>query len=118
MRGRRFTREQLLTGVTWHGGDRTPPSRRDDPNRGHERLCRLIDCLMRQKGLVERLKSEGVDIEALLRCVRTFCAKRPPEGTRKPISLEARLALVVRDPQMRRRVVQVLRESDDSGCSD
>ncbi len=118
MRGRRFTREQLLTGVVWHGGDQPPPSRYDDPNRGHDRLCRFIDCLMKQKGLVESLKRKGVDIEALLRCVRTFCAKRSPEGPSKPKSLEKRLAAVVRDPKMLQRVVQVMRESDDGGCSD
>ena len=118
MRGRPFTREQLLTGVVWHGGDQPPPSRHDDPNRGHDRLCRFIDCLMKHKGLVESLKRKGVDIEALLRCVRTFCAKRSPEEPSKPKSLEKRLAAVVRDPKMLQRVVQVLRESDDGGCSD
>ena len=118
MRARPFTREQLLTGVVWHGGDQPPPSRHDDPNRGHDRLCRFIECLTNQKGLLECLKRKDVDIEELLRCVRTFCAKRPPEGTGKPNSLEARLALVVRDPQILQSVVQIMRDSDDSGCSD
>ena len=118
MRGRPFTREQLLTGAVWHGGDEPPPSRQNDPNRGHDRLCRFIACLLKQKELVERLERKGVDIKALLRCVREFCAKRTPEGTRRPNSIEARLAQVVLDPRMLQLVVQVLRDSEDDCCSD
>ena len=118
MRGRPFTREQLLTGTVWHGGDEPPPSRQNDPNRGHDRLCRFIACLLKQKELVERLERKGVDIEVLLRCVREFCVKRPPEGTRRPSVFEARLAQVVPDPRILQRVIQVLRDSEDDCCFD
>jgi hypothetical protein len=45
LRGRAFTREQLLTGAVWKGGDAPPPTSKDDPGEAKEDLCRLLRCV-------------------------------------------------------------------------
>ena len=78
MRGRLFTREQLLTGAVWKGGDNPPPTGKDDPTPDHERLCRLLACLLGRvitPELQNRLKAEGLDLDALRRCLRAWCLK-------------------------------------------
>ncbi len=72
-RGRPFTREQLRTVSVWAGGDRPPPP----PGRGggdQDRLCRLLACLLEQKGIWEQLERAGVDVRALRRCVKETCS--------------------------------------------
>lgn len=49
LRGRDFTREQLVTGAVWKGGDNPPPTGQDDPSGEKERLCRLLSCLLHGK---------------------------------------------------------------------
>ncbi len=75
-RGLPFTREQLVTGVTWVGGDRPwEPPRDGRPE--EDGLERLLKCLctgkMLSPELMERLEKSGLNIRALLECV---CARR------------------------------------------
>lgn len=72
-RGRPFTREQTRTAPVWRGGDRPFPSDRTDPNRPPDGLCRVLACILRQKGLVATLERAGVDVRALRRCLREVC---------------------------------------------
>jgi hypothetical protein len=72
-RGRPFTREQIRTAAVWRGGDWPFPSTATDPNRRPDRLCRVLSCLLRQKGLVEGLERAGVDVRELRRCLGELC---------------------------------------------
>ncbi|MBL4730223.1 MAG: S8 family serine peptidase [Sulfurimonas sp.] len=74
-RQNRYTREQVLTGTIYRGGDKTPPSSKDTPhNSTEENFCKLISCLDKNmnKKLHERLKSYGINLEGLKKC---FCKK-------------------------------------------
>jgi hypothetical protein len=79
LRGRPFTREHLATAAVWRGGDNPyqPPSTGDS-----DRWCRILSCLLGEKALVERLKRDGVDIDALRKCIQVACAPRLPSLTR------------------------------------
>jgi murein tripeptide amidase MpaA len=77
-RGRDFTREQLLTGVAWKGGDAPLP--KPDPG---DQLCKLLECLLGHgvisHELEERLARAGLHLPALRKCIAGACAdKKPP----------------------------------------
>ncbi|MEO8596722.1 MAG: S8 family serine peptidase [Candidatus Solibacter sp.] len=82
MRGRKFTREQLLTGAVWKGGDNPPPTTTGDPQHGKDDLCKALSCLLGEKvfepRFVARLKELGIDMEALRRCFGTWCRPQRP----------------------------------------
>ena len=76
-----FQREQLLTAAVWRGGDSVT-----DPGGGSvgwlqewdQRLCRLLKCILGEGGVItaeaeRRLRSEGVDIAALRKCLEVYC---------------------------------------------
>jgi hypothetical protein len=99
LRGRRFTREQTLTGAVWKGGDDRPPSSKDEPG-AHDYFCRLIDCLLHQKGIQEWLRKAGLSADELRRYLEECCPK-PTTGHRPPLpALEARLRAVLRDERL------------------
>jgi hypothetical protein len=83
LRGVAFTREEMQSGAVWHGGNRPyePPTLDSK-----EDVCRLLNCLLSDKTLTdrfeERLKNEGVTLDAIRNCVRLFCRDRPrrPKG--------------------------------------
>jgi hypothetical protein len=81
LRGRPFTREQLVTAAVWKGGDNPylPPR-----ETGKDDWCKLLMCLLSEKNLTgeigERLKKEGISIDGIRRCVEAFC--RRAKGTR------------------------------------
>jgi subtilisin family serine protease len=63
-----FTREQVVTGAVWRGGDTTPPhSNGDSPGKT---VCHLLGCLARSMSpaLRERLVKEGWSVDELLKC--------------------------------------------------
>ena len=72
MRRRPFTREQIVTGHVWRGGNQPPPHGDGDPGGLGEQLCRFVRCLLKN-GLVspeqwKRLEALGIDLDAILRC--------------------------------------------------
>ena len=74
-RQHRYTREQVLTGTIYKGGDNTPPTSNDTPHSSaEESLCKLLSCLNKNmnKKLHERLRSYGIDVEGFKKC---FCSK-------------------------------------------
>jgi len=85
LRGRPFTREHLLTGTVWKGGDTPPPSSKDDPQVEKDRWCRLWSCVLSEMVIRPRfeaqLKKMGLDVEALRVCVKSWCERPvPPQG--------------------------------------
>jgi hypothetical protein len=77
LRSRAFTREHLLTGAVWQGGDERLPTSRGDPGVERERLCRLLGCLLSdqviQPEFQRRLKELGLDIDTVRRCLQAWC---------------------------------------------
>jgi len=114
LRGRPFTREQTLTGAVWRGGDAPPPLSKDDPAVRDDRLCRLLDCLLRQDGIQEALKRAGLHPDELRRCLEGYCRKhRPGEQPRGALpALEDRLRLLLRDDQVVRAVLWELERNE------
>jgi hypothetical protein len=75
LRGRAFTREQLLTGAVWRGGDNPPPGGGGRPDK--DQLCKLLSCLLNGKlirpELEKRLQEWGIDVDDLRRCLKSVC---------------------------------------------
>ncbi|MFA5354432.1 MAG: hypothetical protein WC291_09390 [Thermodesulfovibrionales bacterium] len=76
LRGREVTREHLLTGAVWKGGDDKPPTGKDDPE-GKDRLCEFLSCLLSsnviQPEFEKRLKELGLDLDGLRSCLKEHC---------------------------------------------
>lgn len=72
IRGRDFTREQLLTGASWKGGDAPPPHEQD--TRDRDCICHFLKCLLDEKVLGReypaRLKELGINLDALRACFK------------------------------------------------
>jgi murein tripeptide amidase MpaA len=77
LRGYPFTREQLRTAAVWRGGDAPPPSDTTQPPAGVD-WCRLIPCLLQDKGILTLLERNGIDAEGLRRCWKEQCQDRMP----------------------------------------
>jgi hypothetical protein len=99
LRGRPFTREHLLSGAVWKGGDAPPPTSTDDPAGSKEEWCRLVSCLLGgavvRPELVRRLRELGLDLEALRRCVSTWCKPSSPAPIRPGIASIASTGVAV-----------------------
>jgi hypothetical protein len=114
LRGLPFTREHLLTGAVFQGGD--TPVTPGDLDGGHEHLCDLIECLLSERGVAQFLKERGIDLSAVLKCLERYCRK----GLRAEITatnagarlIEAggNLAQMTADPELR-RALEVLRRA-------
>lgn len=90
MRNRRFTRQQVVTGAVWKGGDLPFPE--SDTHDGfsfdmEQTICRLLSCMDRNLSdeLHERLLRSGVDLKGLIRC---FCYENKKPGFGKTDTLE------------------------------
>jgi len=88
LRGRAFTREHVLTGAVWKGGDNPPPTSKDDPQDDKDRLCRLLSCLLSETVLgpefERRLKELGINLDALRHCLRLWCQSPQPLSIGRP----------------------------------
>jgi hypothetical protein len=115
LRGRPFTREQTLTAAVWKGGDNPPPSSKDDPNARDDRFCRLIECLLRQKGIQEALRKAEISVDELRRCLKEYCRK-PSPGQPTHVMLPTfydRLRAIIRDDQVLETVMrEIERETE------
>jgi hypothetical protein len=78
LRGNPFTREQILTGAVWTGGNQPhrPPRDSDDKRQ----LCALLACLLSEKNLSreyeESLRKRGINLDGLRQCLARFCRGR------------------------------------------
>lgn len=86
-KGLPFTREFLLTGTVWRGGDQG--SGRPGTGRpADEHLCEWIDCLLGEGGAIgpqleKRLREAGFDLARLRKCIDGHCSPGPEsEGGR------------------------------------
>lgn len=83
LRGAVFTREELASFAVWKGGDQPyqPPR-----GSGNEDWCRFLSCLLSDKVLPpewqERLKKEGINLDAFRQCIEAFCRRggQPGDG--------------------------------------
>lgn len=74
LRGRLFTREQVVTGVVWKGGDSPHP---ETDTRDSDLWCCLLSCLF-DTGVIgneaiKRLQEYGIDVRALRKCIARCC---------------------------------------------
>jgi hypothetical protein len=110
LRARPFTREQTLTGAVWRGGDDPPRPPGSDPTLDPDRLCNLIACLLKNKGLVALLEKHGVSPDELRRCFGAYCRKASPaEPARAAATLESRLRDIVGDEALLRAVLDAVK---------
>jgi hypothetical protein len=84
MRSKPFTREQLLTGAIWKGGDNPPPSGETDPRTRDEQLCHLLECLFGSDVLGKWLAEHRIDSKALGECLHRFCHERTARALEGP----------------------------------
>jgi hypothetical protein len=75
MRGRPFTREQLLSAVVVQGGDQPPPVSDPGDDAGRD-LCELLHCLLGADRLGRALEERGVDVAAVRRCLDAWCKRQ------------------------------------------
>ncbi len=77
LRGRAVTREHLLTGAVWDGGDHPPPTGGEEPPGGREDLCELLACLLHRNVITpelrKRLLALGLDVDGVLKCLKEWC---------------------------------------------
>lgn len=81
MEGETFTREALRSAALYRRPPVPPPA--GGGARGEDdRLCRLLDCLLKEKGVQKLLEEHGIDSRHLRRCIDAIC--RPPtRGVRR-----------------------------------
>jgi hypothetical protein len=92
-RGAPFTREQTLTAAVFQGGDKQLPTSHDDPRTRDEQFCHLLECLIASDAFSKFFSQNGINVEALAKCIRQFCKERleqqeqqPAEGSRAAAS--------------------------------
>ncbi len=117
LRGLPFTREHLLTGAVFQGGDRpiTPGDASDDG----ERLCQLVACLLDDKSVQQFLKERGIDAKSLMHCFELYCRtgkRREPIVSKGRLleSAPAALGNVLAEPGLRQALTALLRAVDES----
>ncbi len=82
IRGQRFTREQIVTGAVWRGGDTPGDPGGGDPGGGPGRdpFGDLLCCLLRSGAIgpeaLKRLEALGIDPKRFLACLGKACRER------------------------------------------
>ena len=87
-----FTREQIVTGFTYHGGD-TPSAH--DP-RATENCCNVLQCLVGALSpqFCDRM---GIDLDRLRRCLSEHCADPHGAATTTPADIDPADIDLIRD---------------------
>ncbi|MFM0441796.1 tyrosinase family protein [Paraburkholderia strydomiana] len=106
--GSRFTREQLLTGIAYPGGDLPPPITTQFPGKTSDALCHLLECLIGKGTLKGFFEANHIDPKTVQDCIASYCSQlhAPPtdqelrerEGIALPIGQNIN---VPSDPQLR-----------------
>lgn len=92
-RGSEFTREQIVTGAVWAGGDRPPPSQNNPPGGGGTTtghgICCLVQCLLEMEGVRKLLKEQGIPPDEFKRCLEQCCKDDSNGATLSLAGIEA-----------------------------
>lgn len=91
-RGRAFTREATRTAAVWPGGDQPPRDPRDPRDPGGK-ACEIVQCLLKQRGILELLRKLGLDPAEIARCLTKYCTR-----TTQKQEATVRLRELVADP--------------------
>jgi hypothetical protein len=96
LRNYAFTREQLVTGFTYHGGD-TPTSHGTDNN---DDWCRLLECVI---GALTQEACERlcIDRDRLQRCVSRYCRGNRITTSTAPADIDPADIDLIRDAAVR-----------------
>lgn len=70
-RNNNFTREQLVTGSVWRGGDDPLPV----GEKSTAQLCDLLDCVVSEEVLGDLLERHEVDADHLRECFKGYCER-------------------------------------------
>jgi hypothetical protein len=73
MRGKAFTREQLVSGAVVQGGNNPFPTTDPSTKDHDEALCGLLRCLLGSDALGRWLSEQHIDPNGLQKCVDTWC---------------------------------------------
>lgn len=74
LRGMAFTREQLLTGAVFPGGNQPLPT---GTGSGSAAWCCMLECLLKEQSVIEFLRHQKLDPTAIRRCVESCCDSKP-----------------------------------------
>jgi Common central domain of tyrosinase/von Willebrand factor type A domain len=77
IRGAPFTREKLLTGALFQGGNNPLPK---GISGGSDSLCCLLQCLLKDKSVIKFLEHLKLDVGSIGHCVSGCCAKKMSHG--------------------------------------
>lgn len=75
-RNKPFTREQLLTGAVWKGGNNPLPNSSSDAGTRDEQICRFLDCLFGSDLLSKYFEENKINQKTLQKCIHQFCKSR------------------------------------------
>ncbi len=117
LRARPFTREQIVTGSVYKGGDDPLPTGKDDPTDQDERLCRFLACLLSANtispDLEKRLKEMGLNLVSIRQCLKVYCQHlQKPTFTLRPVSENLLTLISAVDPDLSAKVLKVLEEEE------
>jgi len=114
LRGREFSREHLLTGAVWAGGDNPPPTGKDDPSDEKERLCGLLSCLLGGKVIEpefeRRLEALGINLDVLRKCIEKWCRTSQPSASGSITLVKPRKVITAEAFEL---IVKLARELED-----
>lgn len=94
-----FTREQLVTGFTYHGGD-NPTTHETDDNDDNDDWCRLLECVI---GALtpEACERLCIDRDRLRRCVSRYCRGNRITTSTAPADIDPADIDLIRDAAVR-----------------
>lgn len=72
MSGNAFTREAVRT-VSLYRSEPVPPINDDDGKGSSEGLCKIVDCLLSDEGIMKLLKKHEIDARRLRECIKKHC---------------------------------------------
>jgi hypothetical protein len=105
----RFSREKILTAGVWMGGDQPYNPQTGKDGRTCELILCLLDQLAKSRELHSRLKSLGINLDALRKCVEANCRRRRPAMTELPekIISPEELEAIMKSPEFKKMVEMV-----------
>jgi hypothetical protein len=111
LRGSYFTREQLRTASVWKGGDNPFPT-----TTGHQRLCTLLMCILKEKTASKYLTSKGIDVRTLARCIKIYCKDIQSPETDINSDQSGPMREILTNPQLIRSLSEIVKiiESHES----